>query len=145
MTKPEYEDSEELRSSIWTVSSDDLAKFFLIYTLIYVCGSVLLVWLHLKRDAAPHDVASGIITGVSLIGIGIAPSFALVLIETWRLAMIFSRGLALRLEQKEERLREQGRAEIRDEIDEAVKAAYEAGVRDTLAKIHENGPDDTPE
>lgn len=59
--------------------------------------------------------------------------------------MIFSRGLALRLEQKEERLREEGRAEVRDEIDEAVKAAYEAGVRDTLAKMRENGPDDTSE
>ena len=145
MTNPEYEDSEELRSSIWTVSSADLAKFFLVYALIYVCGSGLLVWLHLKRDAAPHDVASSIITGVSLIGVGVAPSLALVLIETWRLAMIFSRGLALRLEQKEERLREEGRAEVRDEIDEAVKAAYEAGVRDTLAKMRENGPDDTSE
>ena len=157
MTNPEYEDTEEFRSSIWTVSSTDLAKFFLIYTLIYVCGSGFLVWLQLKRDAAPHDVASGIITGVSLIGIGIAPSLALVLTETWRLAMIFARALERKLEAKwkkedeeREKERERNREEYRQQlIEEGIaigeKRGYEKGVKDTLAKIHENGPDDTSE
>ncbi len=141
MTTKEYANAEESRSSIWTVSSSDLAKFFLVYILIYVCGSGLLVWLHIKRDAAPHDVASSIITGVSLIGIGVAPSLALVLIETWRLAMIFFRGLEMKLEEKEERLREEGRAEVRKELDRIRSEAYEAGVRDTLAKVTKNGND----
>ena len=88
------------------MSSTDLAKLFLVYTLVYANGSGLLVWLHLRRDAAPPDVATSITTGVSLIGVGIAPSLALVLIETWRFAMNFSRGMALRLQEKEERIRE---------------------------------------
>ena len=136
MTNPEYEDIEEYRSSIWTVSSDDLAKFFLIYTLIYVCGSGLLVWLHLNRNAPPHDVASSIITGVSLIGIGIAPSLALVLIETWRFAMIFSRGLELKLKRREEAMRKR---------DEALrKEAYEYGVRSERARAKGEKPEPPP-
>ena len=136
MTNPEYEDTDELRSSIWTVSSDDLAKFFLIYTLIYVCGSGLLVWLHLNRDADPHDVASSIITGVSLIGIGIAPSLALVLVETWRFAMIFSRGLELKLKRREEAMRKR---------DEALrKEAYEYGVRSERARAKGENPGPPP-
>ena len=150
MTTLEYANAEESRSSIWTVSRVDLVKFFLVYTLIYGCGSAVLVWLNLRRDAAPHDVASDIITGVSLIGVGIAPTLALVLIETWRFAMIFSRGMALRLEEKEERLREEGRAEVRKKLDQVrgeldrIKSeAYEAGVRDTLAKVPNNSTDES--
>ena len=141
MTTKEYENAEEHRSSIWTVSSVDLFKFFVVYALIYGSGSAVLVWLNLKRSAAPHDVASDIITGVSLIGVGIAPTLALVLIETWRFAMIFSRGMALRLEEKEERLREEGRAQVRKELDRIKSEAYEAGVRDTLAKVTKNDVD----
>ncbi|MCY4474607.1 MAG: hypothetical protein OXC83_04140 [Chloroflexi bacterium] len=141
MTTKEYRNTEESRSSIWTVSNVDLFKFFVVYALIYGCGSAVLVWLNLKRSAAPHDVASDIITGVSLIGVGIAPTLALVLIETWRFAMIFSRGMALRLEEKEERLREEGRAQVRKELDRIKSEAYEAGVRDTLAKVTKNGND----
>lgn len=141
MTTPEFENTEEHRSSIWTVLNVDLFKFFVVYALIYGCGSAVLVWLNLKRSAAPHDVASDIITGVSLIGVGIAPTLALVLIETWRFSMIFSRGMALRLEEKEERLREEGRAQVRKELDRIRSEAYEAGVRDTLAKMTKNGTD----
>ena len=141
MKNQDYEHNDEVRSSIWTVSSTDLAKFFLVYTLIYASGSGILVWLQLRRDAAPHDVATSIITGVSLIGVGIAPSLALVLIETWRFAMIFSRGMALRLQEKEERIREEGREEVRKELNRVKTEAYEAGVRDTLAKVTKNGAD----
>ena len=143
MNSSDYDDAEDLRSSIWTVSSGDLARFFLIYTLIYIGGSGYLVWIHVERDAAVHDIVPDIITGVSLISIGIAPTLALVLVETWRLTMIFSRGLELRLRAKEEKFREgirkEVREEAREELEQAVKAAYEAGVRDGMAKIRENG------
>ncbi len=150
MNSSDYNDAEDLRSSIWTVSSSDLARFFLNYTFIYIGGSGYLVWIHVERDAAVHDIVSDIITGVSLIGIGIAPTLALVLVETWRLTMIFSRGLELRLRAKELRLRakeekfregirKEVREEAREELEQAVKAAYEAGVRDGMAKIRENG------
>ena len=92
-------------------------------------------------DDGPHDFGYVILADVSLIGSGVAPSLALVLIETWRFAMIFSRGMALRLEEKEERLREEGRAEVRKELDRIRSEAYEAGVRDTLAKVTKNGND----
>ena len=137
MTDPEYADTEELRSSIWTVSSDDLAKFFLIYTLIYVCGSALLVWLHLNRNAPLHDIASSIITGVSLIGIGIAPSLALVLTETWRLTMIFARALERKLEAKWKK--------EDDDRDEALrKEAFEYGVRVERARAKGEDPGPPP-
>ncbi len=137
MTNPE---TEESRSSIWTVSSSDLAKFFLMYTLIYVCGSGLLIWLHLKRDADPHDVASSIITGVSLIGIGIAPSLALVLIEPWRFAVIFSRGLELKLKRREEAMRKREEA-LRNK---ARKEAYEYGVQSERARARGEKPGPPP-
>ncbi len=153
MNSSEQNNAEDLRSSIWTVSSGDLAKFFLVYTLIYVGGSGYLMWIHLARDADVHDIVSGIITGVSLIGIGIAPSLALVLIETWRFALIFSRGMAIRLEQKEARIRareaelaqkflEEGREAARRELEHAVKAAYEEGLRDGMAKTRTNDSGD---
>ena len=154
MNSSEQNHAQDLRSSIWTVSSGDLAKFFLVYTLIYVGGSGYLMWIHLARDAPVHNIVSGIITGVSLIGIGVAPSLALVLIETWRFALIFSRGMAIRLEQKEARIRareaelaqkfleegrEEGREAARRELEHAVKAAYEEGLRDGMAKTRTNG------
>ena len=136
MTTKEYGNAEDPRSSIWTVSSDDLAKFFLVYILIYGCGSGLLVWLHVKRDAAPYEVASSIITGVSLIGIGVAPSLALVLIETWRLAMIFFRGLEMKLKRREEAIRRHDLA--------LQKEAYEYGVRAEKARAKGEDPGPPP-
>ena len=136
MRARKYENAEESRSSIWTVSSADLAKFFLIYTLIYVCGSSLLVWLQIKRDAAPHDVASSIITGVSLMGIGVAPSLALVSIESWRLAMIFYRGLELKLKRRQETMRKREEALQRE--------AYEFGVRAERARAKGENPGPPP-
>ena len=44
MKTQDYEHNDEIRSSIWTVSSTDLAKFFLVYTLVYANGSGLLIW-----------------------------------------------------------------------------------------------------
>ena len=55
--------------------------------------------------------------------------------------MIFSRGMALRLQEKEERIWEEGREEVRKELNRAKTEAYEAGVRDTLAKVTKNGAD----
>ena len=119
---------EGLRSSIWTVSGDDLAKFFVLYALIYTVGSACLIWLQLGRDAAPHEVASGIITGVSLIGVGVAPSLGLVLTETWRLLMIFARALERQLEAKwakEDRERERQAQEREQQTREREQQAQE--------------------
>ena len=119
---------EGLRSSIWTVSGDDLAKFFVLYTLIYTVGSACLIWLQLGRDAAPHEVASAIITGVSLIGVGVAPSLGLVLTETWRLLMIFARALERQLEAKwakEDRERERQAQEREQQTREREQQAQE--------------------
>ena len=119
MENREHNADEEPRSSIWTVPSDDLAKFFFVYVLIYVIGAACVVWLQITRAAAPHDIASGIITGVSLIGIGIAPSLALVLVETWRVVMIFTRSLELKQQRRETAIRTRER-EIQ-ERDRVVK------------------------
>ena len=141
MENQELNADEDPRSSIWTVPSNDLAKFFFVYALIYVIGSGCVVWLQLTRTASPHDIASGIITGVSLIGIGIAPSLALVLVETWRVAMIFTRSLELKQQRREiairnrEREVQQHAAKVQEHAAEVQER--EAGIRQAEAKLAE--------
>ena len=141
MENREHNADEEPRSSIWTVPSDDLAKFFFVYVLIYVIGVGCVVWLQIARAAPPHDIASGIITGVSLIGVGIAPSLALVLVETWRLVMIFTRSLELKQQRRENEIRTREReVEERDRVvkerDREVQER-EAGVHELEASVQE--------
>ena len=148
MENQELNADEDPRSSIWTVPSNDLAKFFFVYALIYVIGSGCVVWLQLTRTASPHDIASGIITGVSLIGIGIAPSLALVLVETWRVAMIFTRSLELKQQRREiairnrEREVQQHAAKVQEHAAKVQEHAAEvqereAGIRQAEAKLAE--------
>ena len=141
MENQELNADEDPRSSIWTEPSNDLAKFFFVYALIYVIGSGFVIWLQLTRTASPHDIASGIITGVSLIGIGIAPSLALVLVETWRVAMIFTRSLELKQQRREiairnrEREVQQHAAKVQEHAAEVQER--EAGIRQAEAKLAE--------
>lgn len=141
---PERESTEDLRSSIWTVSGEDLVKFFVLYTFIYIGGSACVAWFQIARAAAPHEVVSGIITGVSLIGVGVAPSSALVLIETWRLMMIFSRALERTLEERRQRRIKELEDYEQDLINQGIaigeqrgyQSGYEKGKRDALAKMN---------
>ena len=138
---------ENARSAIWTVSGDDLVKFFVLYSIIYVAGAACVFWFQIVRDASAHEVVSGIITGVSLIGVGIAPSLALVLIESWRVTMIFSRALEQVLEErklrKERERKQREEARKRRFINRGIvigeKRGYEKGMRDALKKMRENG------
>ena len=145
MENQELNADEDPRSSIWTVPSNDLAKFFFVYALIYVIGSGCVVWLQLTRTASPHDIASGIITGVSLIGIGIAPSLALVLVETWRVTMIFTRSLELKQQRREIAIRSRERAvqervaEISERETEISERVAEISERETGIKERETG------
>ena len=139
MENQELNADEDPRSSIWTVPSNDLAKFFFVYALIYVIGSGCVIWLQLTRTASPHDIASGIITGVSLIGIGIAPSLALVLVETWRVAMIFTRSLELKQQRREIAIRSRERA-VQERVAEISEreteiSEREAGVEEREAVV----------
>ena len=73
--------SDETRSTIWSVGSDDIGAYFALYAVLYVLGTVAIVWLQVQRAGAIHEIATSIITNISLLGVGIAPTAAIVLTE----------------------------------------------------------------
>lgn len=98
--------SDETRSTIWSVGSDDIGAYFGLYVLLYLLGTIVILWLHVQRAGAVHEIVTSIITNMSLLGVGIAPTAAIVLTEIWGYAMILSRKLRIEVEAKEKRLRE---------------------------------------
>lgn len=100
-------DIEDPRSTIWSVGSDDIGAYFGLYVVLYLLGSVGIVWLHVQRAGPVHEIVTGIITNMSLLGLGIAPTTAIVLTEIWGYIVILSRKLRIEVEAKEKRLREQ--------------------------------------
>ena len=133
--------NEEPRSTIWSISTEDIGAYFGLYVVLYLLGSVAIVWLQVQRAGPVHEIVTGIITNMSLLGVGIAPTAAIVLTEIWGYAVILSRKLRLEVEAKEKRScanlkperscyanRKPEIGSSRRELSEA-KAAYEARSR----------------
>ena len=100
-------DNEEPRSTIWSVGTEDIGAYFGLYVVLYLLGSVGVIWLQVQRAGPVHEIVTGIITNMSLLGLGIAPTAAIVLTEIWGYIVILSRKLRIEVEAKEKRLREQ--------------------------------------
>ena len=137
--------SDETRSTIWSVGSDDIGAYFGLYVLLYLLGTIGILWLHVQRAGAVHEIVTSIITNMSLLGVGIAPTAAIVLTEIWGYAMILSRKLRIEVEAKEKRLREEknrsrkegreeGREEARKELIDEIAAL---GHEDLATKLRE--------
>ena len=134
--------NDEPRSTIWSISTEDIGAYFGLYVVLYLLGSVAIVWLHVLRPGPIHEIVTGIITNMSLLGVGIAPTAAIVLTEIWGYAVILSRKLRieveakekLRIRESEERLREEGREEARKELIDEIASL---GHADIAAKLRE--------
>lgn len=98
--------NDDPRSTIWSVGSEDIGAYFVLYVMLCLVGTVGIIWLHVLRAEPIHEIVTGIITNMSLLGVGIAPTAAIVLTEIWGYAVILSRKLRLEVEAKEKRLRE---------------------------------------
>ena len=137
--------SDETRSTIWSVGSDDIGAYFGLYVLLYLLGTIGILWLHVPRAGAVHEIVTGIITNMSLLGVGIAPTAAIVLTEIWGYALILSRKLKIEVEAKEKRLREEknrsrkeGREEGREEArKELIDEIASLGHEDLATKLRE--------
>ena len=141
-------DNEDPRSTIWSVGSDDIGAYFGLYVVLYLLGSAGIVWLQVQRAGPVHEIVTGIITNMSLLGLGIAPTTAIVLTEIWGYIVILSRKLRIEVEAKEKRireseerlreeqsrLREKAREEARKELIEEIAAL---GYADVAAKLRE--------
>ena len=138
--------SDETRSTIWSVGSDDIGAYFGLYVLLYLLGTIIILWLHVQRAGAVHEIVTSIITNMSLLGVGIAPTAAIVLTEIWGYAMILSRKLRIEVEAKEKRLRELEAKEKRlselqneEKLREAVRKEVRKELIDEIAALgHED-------
>ena len=133
--------NDEPRSTIWSISTEDIGAYFGLYVVLYLLGSVAIVWLQVQRAGPVHEIVTGIITNMSLLGVGVAPTAAIVLTEIWGYAVILSRKLRIEVEAKEkrireseERLREEGREEARKELIDEIASL---GHADIAAKLRE--------
>lgn len=137
--------NEEPRSTIWSISTEDVGAYFGLYVVLYLLGSIAIVSLHVQRAGPVHEIVTGIITNMSLLGVGIAPTAAIVLTEIWGYAVILSRKLKIEVEAKEkelretrERLREEGLAAGREEArEELIEEIAALGHPELAAKLRE--------
>ncbi len=143
--------SDEKRSTIWSVGSDDIGAYFGLYVLLYLVGTIIILWLHVQRAGAVHEIVTSIITNMSLLGVGIAPTAAIVLTEIWGYAMILSRKLRIEVEAKEKRLRELKAKEqrlreeeqrLREKINRSRKEGREEARKELIDEIAALGHDD---
>ena len=118
--------NDEPRSTIWSVGTEDIGAYFGLYVVLYMLGTVGIVWLHVLRSEPIHEIVTGIITNMSLLGVGIAPTAAIVLTEIWGYAVILSRKLRIEVEAKEKRLREE-EERLREEKNRLRKEGHEEG------------------
>ncbi len=115
--------NDDPRSTIWSVGSEDIGAYFGLYVLLYLLGTVGIVWLHVQRAGPVHEIVTSIITNMSLLGVGIAPTAAIVLTEIWGYALILSRKLRLEVERQENEFRKQKEEERRKREEERRKRA----------------------
>ena len=101
--------------------------------MLYLLGSVAIIWLHVQRAGPVHEIVTGIITNMSLLGVGIAPTAAIVLTEIWGYTVILSRKLRIEVEAKEKRLREEEKR-LRDGQSKLLDEGYEEGIKAERAR-----------
>lgn len=130
--------NDEPRSTIWSVGTEDIGAYFGLYVLLYMLGTVGIVWLHTQRAGPVHEIVTGIITNMSLLGVGIAPTAAIVLTEIWGYAVILSRKLRIEVEAKEKRLREE-EERLREEKNRLRKEGHEEGREEGRVEGREEG------
>ena len=137
------ERNDEPRSTIWSISTEDIGAYFGLYALLYLSGSVAIIWLHVQRAGPIHEIVTGIITNMSLLGVGIAPTAAIVLTEIWGYTVILSRKLRIEVEAKEKRLREEEKR-LRDGQSKLLDEGYEEGIKAERARQSGEEPPPPP-
>ena len=126
------------RLPIWGFNNDHWLSFFVVYGILYTVGSGVVIWLEVAYSPNVRDAVAGIMTGMSLLGVGVVPSLSVLIVEGRSAIMIFTRNLKRRFDRYEESL-EKRKARLEKQAAENARVKDEnARVKDENARREEH-------